>query len=506
MAPQAGGYYVYARRAFGDVVGFAVGWTDWLTYCAVLGYASIGMAEFAGMLTPALAGAVRPVAIVILIAFVGLQWAGIRVSSRFQEITTALKFLAFFALVVAALALSGRVRPVTMTVPLPPVTLAGVIAAVQAVVITYGGWQSALYFTEEDRDPSRNLPRAMIGGVLAVIVIYTLVNIALLVPAARSRSSRSRRCRPRRPPSGSWVRRRRQILTVISIVSLPPLLNAIMMIGTRILFALGRDGLFFARTASVNAGGTPDVATIVTTIVAVGLIATGTFQRLIAMASFFLAANYCICCLALFALRRREPERAAAVSRVGLSVVRGDCPRRRGGVSGRHARRRHDERARRDWTRGRRRRAQANDAGSSFTQNVKLLPASSSFSQRVEPRIVPGLEHDVRPLVQRAEVRIGARRGRHHVADQLAGLRLPRVHRPAPCAVRPDLLGVLPALARLTGPQPLASPGVPLAVDVGEVPLVAFDLRVRVAEKIGRRPDAALRVVDAHVTGPAVLR
>ena len=307
MAPQAGGYYVYARRAFGDVVGFAVGWTDWLTYCAVLGYASIAMAEFAGMLTPALAGAVRPVAIVILIAFVCLQWAGIRVSSRFQEITTALKFLAFFALVVAALALSGRVQPVTMTVALPAVTLAGVIAAIQAVVISYGGWQSALYFTEEDRDPSRNLPRAMIGGVLAVIVIYMLVNIALLVllpieelavsplPAA---AAAERIVGPAGAP----------ILTMISIVSLPPLLNAIMMIGTRILYALGRDGLFFARTASVNAGGTPDVATIVTTIVAVGLIATGTFQRLIAMASFFLAANYCVCCLALFALRRREPD------------------------------------------------------------------------------------------------------------------------------------------------------------------------------------------------------
>ena len=48
MLPQAGGYYVYARRAFGDTVGFAVGWTDWLTYCAVLGYVSIGMGEFVG--------------------------------------------------------------------------------------------------------------------------------------------------------------------------------------------------------------------------------------------------------------------------------------------------------------------------------------------------------------------------------------------------------------------------------------------------------------------------
>jgi APA family basic amino acid/polyamine antiporter len=307
MAPQAGGYFVYARRAFGDVVGFAVGWTDWLTYCAVLGYASIGMAEFVGLLWPALSGATNWIAIAILIAFVALQWAGIRVSSRFQEITTALKFLAFFALVVAALALSGRARPLAVTTPLPAVTLGGVIAALQAVIITYGGWQSALYFSEEDRDPARNLPRAMIGGVLSVIAIYTLVNVALLIvlpiatlaasplPAAEAAS---RIAGPGAVP----------ILTVISIVSLPPLLNAILMIGTRILYALGRDGLFFSQTASVNAGGTPDVATIVTTLVASGLIATGTFRRLVAMTSFFLAANYCVCCLALFALRRREPD------------------------------------------------------------------------------------------------------------------------------------------------------------------------------------------------------
>ena len=58
MLPRAGGYYVYARRAFGDTVGFAVGWTDWLTYCAVLGYVSIGMSEFVALLAPSLGGAV----------------------------------------------------------------------------------------------------------------------------------------------------------------------------------------------------------------------------------------------------------------------------------------------------------------------------------------------------------------------------------------------------------------------------------------------------------------
>ena len=59
MLPQAGGYYVYARRAFGDTVGFAVGWSDWITYCAVLGYVTIAMGEFTAALAPSLAPATK---------------------------------------------------------------------------------------------------------------------------------------------------------------------------------------------------------------------------------------------------------------------------------------------------------------------------------------------------------------------------------------------------------------------------------------------------------------
>jgi len=307
MAPQAGGYYVYARRAFGDWVGIAVGWTDWITYCAVLGYVSIAMSELVGELVPALAGAGKPIAIALLAGFVALQWAGIRVTSRFQEWTTALKFLAFLALVVAGLVLSGQVAADPSTAaPVASPGLSGLVIAVQAVVITYAGWQSALYFTEEDRDPTRNLPRAMIGGVVAVIAIYVLVNLALLaiVPIPELAASKLPAADAARLIVGD---RARQVITVLSLVSLPPLLNAILMIGTRILYALGRDGLFWSRTATVTAGGTPGTATLATTAVAIGLIAIGDFQRLVAIASFFLAANYAVCCLALVALRRREP-------------------------------------------------------------------------------------------------------------------------------------------------------------------------------------------------------
>jgi APA family basic amino acid/polyamine antiporter len=305
MLPQAGGYYVYARRAFGDHVGFAVGWTDWLTYCAVLGYISIGLAEFVAVLVPAAAGLVTPIAVVSLLAFVALQWGGVRISSRFQEIATAIKFAAFLALVSLCL-FSSAGTTAGPVAALPAASFAAAIVALQSVVVTYGGWQSALYFTEEDRDPGRNLPRAMIGGVAAVIVVYLLVNAALLrvlpIPVL------ARATLPAADAAKVVAGARGQLLiTILSLVSLPPLLNAIMMIGTRIMFAMGRDGFLPRQAARVNAGGTPTIATVVTTAVAVVLIATGTFQKLVAVASFFLAVNYFVCCLALIVLRRREP-------------------------------------------------------------------------------------------------------------------------------------------------------------------------------------------------------
>jgi APA family basic amino acid/polyamine antiporter len=307
--PQAGGYYVYARRTFGDTVGFAVGWTDWLTYCAVLGYVSIGIGEFSTVLLHLPDPAAKHIAIAALLSFTALQWAGVRVGSQFQQVTTALKSLAFLTLVVACFIHAARSPALAMGADQPTLngpTLFGMVVALQSVVITYAGWQSALYFAEEDRDPLRTLPMSMIGGVLSVIVIYLLVNLALLAVLPLPALSQSTL------PAAVAAQvvfggRGNQIITLLSLVSLLPLINAIMMIGTRILFALGRDGLLWRSSAVVSDRGTPTRAALVTTGVAVALIWSGTFQKLVAVASFFLAANYCVCCLALIVLRRREP-------------------------------------------------------------------------------------------------------------------------------------------------------------------------------------------------------
>jgi len=307
MLPRAGGFYVYVRRAFGNTAGFAVGWTDWVMYCSVLGYLSIAIAEFIAALGGISADTVRIAAVLIVLGVVGLQWFGIRISSQFQEVTTSLKCIAFLVLVSGCLVIpTGENASKTVS---PSVTFSGLTVALQAIIITYAGWQSPLYFIEEDRDPVRNLPRAMIGGVLSVLGIYLLVNIALLkaLPMSELSGATLPAADAARVIAGPYGR---NLIILLSIISLVPLLNAITMIGTRVIFGLGRDRLFWSRTSTVTSAGTPDTATLLTAAVAVVLIATGTFQRLIAMTSFFLAANYALCCVGLLVLRRREPDLA----------------------------------------------------------------------------------------------------------------------------------------------------------------------------------------------------
>src|SRR5260221_3652037 len=143
------------------------------------------MGEFTAVLIPSLTPAVKPLTIAVLVCSAALQWAGLRLSSRFQEATTAIKCLAFLALVAACFAYAGSSpSPGSAAGPstgLPRAAgLVGAVVALQSVVITYGGWQSTLYFTEEQRHPRRHLSRSLIVGLLSGLRIYRLVNPVLL--------------------------------------------------------------------------------------------------------------------------------------------------------------------------------------------------------------------------------------------------------------------------------------------------------------------------------------
>jgi APA family basic amino acid/polyamine antiporter len=313
MLPRAGGFYVYARRAFGDYVGFNVGWSDWLSSCASLAAAAITVGEYAAALVPPLAGGSKVIALVIILVFSLLHWRGLRVGSLAQQLTSLLTALAFLALVAACFILGGKEASASseqagLKLPASPAAMfVAVVMALRSVLVTYDGWYGAIYFAEENRDPARNLPRSMIGGVVCVTGIYLLVNLALLYALTIPQLAASQ-LPAADAAQAIFGARGGRLITALSLLTLLSLINSVLLCATRIIFALSRDRLFSAQAAAVNAAGTPVPAMLMSALAATLLVASGTFEKVIAVAAIFFVANYSVCFLSLLVLRKREPE------------------------------------------------------------------------------------------------------------------------------------------------------------------------------------------------------
>jgi len=312
MIPRSGGQYVFARYALGEYAGFIVGWSDWLSTCGSAAAVSLVIGEFAGALFPALQGRAVVIATTIAIVFAALQWHGIVWGSTVQNVTSLLKALAFLTLIAAAFIFGGQSSFSTPAAPQMPAglaLLAAVVLALQSVIYTYDGWNGVVYFSEEVTNPGRDIPRSMIGGVLLIIIIYLLVNLALLYVLPISEIA-GRDFAAGAAAQVIFGRHGDTIFRSLTIVSMLSAINAYHLMSTRVLFAISRDGLFAKQAAAVNKGGTPTVALVMSAAVAVLVIIFGeTFEKVISALAFFFVANYTLSFVSVFVLRRREPEK-----------------------------------------------------------------------------------------------------------------------------------------------------------------------------------------------------
>ncbi len=314
MAPRSGGFYIYARRALGEYAGFVVGWSDWLSTCGTVAAVALVLGEYTGTLVPAFAGRSVAVASTVTVAFAILQWRGVRWGSLSQELTSFLKTLAFVALIAACFALGGahveRASPqgVTPAVPAGLSLVAAIVLALQGVIYTYDGWYSAIYFGEEVRDSSRNLPRAMITSVLLIIAIYLLFNLALVYVLPIGQLA-GQTLAAGAAAEAIFGPRGGTIIGWVAFVSLLASVNGNTLTGPRVIYAMGRDELFWSAATRVNRGGTPTVSLAISTLVAVAMIAfSGAFEKALAALAFFFVTNYAVTFLSVFVLRRREPD------------------------------------------------------------------------------------------------------------------------------------------------------------------------------------------------------
>ena len=311
--PRSGGQYNFSRRAIGDYAGFIVGWSDWLSTCGTNAAVAIVIAEYSSAFIPALAAWQKPFAVSILVAFIVLQWRGVKWGSGTQLVTAAMKTAAFLVLVVACFALGGHLRAAAPVAAAPPPALpagwplaVALMLGLQAVIYTVDGWDGIIYFGEEVKNPGRDVPRAIFGSVFSIMGIYLLLNAAVFYVL------------PMREVSGNIFALGEAanrvfgvygdpIIRSIMIVSLLSCINACQMFSTRILYAMSCDGLFFRGASRVNKGGTPTLALFLSGAVGI-LFVLGSFQRVIAMLSFFFVANYTLSYSSLFFLRKNEPQ------------------------------------------------------------------------------------------------------------------------------------------------------------------------------------------------------
>lgn len=311
LRPRSGGLYPMVRDALGPFAGFVSGWTDWLGTVGSIAAVAIVIGEYAGPLLPALQGREAWTASSVVVAFALIQWRGIRVGNLVQLVTSSIKGIALLALAIAALVMAV---PAADAAVAPPATssagllmVASIVVALQSAIYTYDGWTAPVYFGEEIRNPGREIPRAMIGGVILVLLIYLALNLAFLRVlgleamagdpfVAATAASRLF------GPMGDMV------LRVLMIVSLIASVNALLLAASRIPYAMSRDRLMPAALGTVNAGGTPVNALLAGTALALVLILTGTFATVVALLAFFFVANYVLVFTSLFVQRRRAAD------------------------------------------------------------------------------------------------------------------------------------------------------------------------------------------------------
>ena len=317
LKPQAGGEYVYIRDAFGPLPGFLCGWT-WTVVVKPGSLAAIStgvvrilgsfsalsfLVQRGGRLT--ISGMLVAAGFVAFISAV--NYAGIRQAGNFQLAFTVLKIALIVGIACLAFTSAGSWGHFHQIYSGATAGFGGFVAAVTAALWAYDGWSDLNMVAEEIRDPERNLPIALIGGLLGIAALYMLVNAAVqfaLPPGqiAASASPMSDAVGHSVLGTGAAI-----IVAVAMIIALTATLNGVAMSGSRITFALARDGNFFRFLSSVHPRfRTPYMAIVVQGVLSVCfLLIGGSFRQLFTLALFAEWLSYTAAAVALFVFLTR---------------------------------------------------------------------------------------------------------------------------------------------------------------------------------------------------------
>jgi APA family basic amino acid/polyamine antiporter len=325
MYPHAGGDYVYLRAAYHPVAGFAVGWLSFFViYAGTVATLAIGIAEGLGLFLPIGDSAKVAVAVAATVICSRINYVGVRSGARVNNATGYVKVAGLAAVAIVGFAIgrgdTAHLRPLVDGAGALPPSAFGL--ALSPVLFSYLGWNASVYVASEIADPGRNVPRSLFTGLLICTGLYLLVNVLYLYALPIDVLRREVRvgevaARALFGDAGGVIA---ALLVLTSIVGC---LNATILVGPRIAYAMALDGLFFRGVERVHAvHNTPHVAIVVQGVTAVALVVLlRRFPSALDYTTFAIVLATMADTSALYALRRREPKRHRPYKAWGYPVL-----------------------------------------------------------------------------------------------------------------------------------------------------------------------------------------
>jgi len=323
--PKAGGPYVYLTRGLGPLWGFLFGWmSSFLERPVAMATLAAGFLRFLGFLFPVVATplftthigryafsftAAQPLAALVVVAVSAVNYLSVRLGGGIQVLLTSLKIGAILVIVAAGV-LFGKGHAAAVAIVMPSIgwgTIGAVLTALVPAMWAYNGFNDLGDVGEEIQHPEKNIPRAIILGLLTVGGLYLLANVVYFhtLPFAALAQSQHVASDVVQTFAGS---RGARWLTVAMAVSALGALHVVVLTGARIPFAMARDGVFFQFAKRIHPSfRTPGGSLIFLGSVAALLALSGTYEELYSLFVFAVWIFFALTAIALVRLRKMEP-------------------------------------------------------------------------------------------------------------------------------------------------------------------------------------------------------
>jgi amino acid transporter len=327
--PETGGLYAYLREGWGRLAGFLFGWSELVLIRAnALGGIAVVFGEYllrslgVDPIEHYIVARSLSAAAIAFAAFANIR--GASVGAMIVGVATWAKFLALAVLVFSAFALGaghGAVVSNLTTGTGAPLAVGSMGLALVSILWAYDGWADLSFASGEVKDPGRNLPRAIILGTIAIIVLYVSTNVAYLYVNPIEKVAQSRLVAAD-TMLALFGRIGVVLVSIFVMISSFSSLNGSMLASPRVFFAMADDGLFFETIAKVHPSyKTPYIAIILAALLGMALVLSRSFEALTDTFVLAIWPFYALGVAAIYRLRRSRPELARPYRAIGYPVV-----------------------------------------------------------------------------------------------------------------------------------------------------------------------------------------